>query len=150
MNFEELKELIRLFEESSLTALEIEEGGTRFRLKRDKYLESPAVPPARQPVAQQPDQGLQATLLSEDDGPDFNRIIEVKSPVVGIFYEAPEPGAKPFVQVGDKVKKDDVLCLIEVMKQVTEVTAPQDGQVVDICLKNGSVVEFGQTLIKLC
>jgi acetyl-CoA carboxylase biotin carboxyl carrier protein len=52
--------------------------------------------------------------------------------------------------VGDMVKKDDVLCLIEVMKQVTEVTAPQDGQVADICLNNGSVVEFGQTLMKLC
>lgn len=150
MNLEELKELIRLFEESSLTVLEIEENGTRFRLKRDNFLGSPAALPAHQSAAQQPNQALQATLLSEDDGPDFNRIIEVKSPVVGIFYEAPEPGAKPFVQVGDKVKKDDVLCLIEVMKQVTEVTAPQDGQVVDICLKNGSVVEFGQTLIKLC
>jgi len=84
------------------------------------------------------------------EGPDFNRIVEVKSPLVGVYYEAPEPGGKPFTQVGDRVRKGDVLCLIEVMKQVTEVTAPQDGQVADICVANGSVVEFGQTLIKLC
>jgi acetyl-CoA carboxylase biotin carboxyl carrier protein len=149
MNLEELKELIRLFEESSLTALEIEEAGTRFRLKRDRFRENPAEP-AQQGAAQQPHPGLPVSLQLKDGGPDFNRITEVKSPVVGIFYEAPEPGGKPFVQVGDMVKKDDVLCLIEVMKQVTEVTAPQDGQVADICLNNGSVVEFGQTLMKLC
>jgi len=84
-----------------------------------------------------------------DAGPDFNHIIEVKSPVVGVYYEAAEPGGKPFVQPGDSVRQGDVLCLVEVMKQVTEVTAPQDARVADVCVQNGSVVEFGQTLIKL-
>ena len=145
MNLELLKEIIRLFEASSLTLLEIEEEGARFRLRRGAAGENPGTLPA-----QQPRQGPAPGKTGEDGGPDFNRIVEVKSPVVGIFYEAPEPGGKPFVQAGDRVKKGDVLCLIEVMKQVTEVTAPQDGQVADICVGNGSVVEFGQTLIKLC
>lgn len=149
MNLEQLKEIIRLFEESSLTTLEIEEEGARFRLKRDEMREIAAVQGGAG-TAVQPRPGTQAQPEPTDSGPDFNRITEVKSPVVGIYYEAPEPGAKPFVQVGDRVKKDDVLCLIEVMKQVTEVTAPKDGQVADICLVNGSVVEFGQTLMKLC
>ncbi len=145
MNLEQLKEIIRLFEASSLTLLEIEEEGARFRLRRGAARENSGASPA-----QQPHQGPAPGTRGEDGGPDFNRIVEVKSPVVGIFYEAPEPGGKPFVQAGDRVRKGDVLCLIEVMKQVTEVTAPQDGQVADICVGNGSVVEFGQTLIKLC
>ncbi|MDD4080777.1 MAG: acetyl-CoA carboxylase biotin carboxyl carrier protein subunit [Eubacteriales bacterium] len=143
MNLEQLKEIIRLFEESSLTALDIQAEGERFRLRRDPAWKT-------QPSALQADSAsAQPQAPPAVEGPDFNRIIEVKSPVVGIFYEAPEPGGNPFVQVGDQVRKGDVLCLIEVMKQVTEVTAPQDGQVADICMANGSVVEFGQTLIKL-
>lgn len=142
MNLEQLKEIIRLFEASSLTALDVRSEGERVRLRRDERGKAAPAPRADSQAAVAP--------ATPDAGLDFNRIIEVKSPVVGIFYEAPEPGGKPFVQVGDQVRKGDVLCLIEVMKQVTEVTAPQDGQVADICLTNGSVVEFGQTLIKLC
>ncbi len=149
MNLEKLKEIIRLFQESSLTSLEVEEEGIRYRLKRDGHRDN-SQGQVSAGSAKPPYSGQTAQPEQADGGPDFNRITEVKSPVVGIFYEAPEPGAKPFVQVGDRVKKDDVLCLIEVMKQVTEVTAPKDGQVVDICLSNGSVVEFGQTLMKLC
>ncbi|NLO13841.1 MAG: acetyl-CoA carboxylase, biotin carboxyl carrier protein [Clostridiales bacterium] len=143
MNLDQLKEIIRLFEGSSLTALDVQVEGERCRLRRDPVGEA-------RPVIQQADAAPARTHpLPAGEGHDFNRIIEVKSPVVGIFYEAPEPGGKPFVQVGDLVKKGDVLCLIEVMKQVTEVSAPQDGQVADICMASGSVVEFGQTLIKL-
>ena len=143
MNLEQLKEIIRLFEQSSLTGLDIEAEGERYRLRREIRAQAQPVAPHKEAAPAQPE------ALAQAEGPDFNRIIEVKSPVVGIFYEAPEPGGKPFVQVGDQVRKGDVLCLIEVMKQVTEVTAPQDGQVADICLANGRVVEFGQTLIKL-
>lgn len=150
MNVKQIKEIIRLFEQSSLTSLDVQEGEERIRLQRGgleqpmltmmQPMQQPAFAPLPVPPAQP----------EKDEGPDFNRIIEVKSPVVGVYYEAPEPGGKPFIQVGDKVHKGDVLCLIEVMKQVTEVVAPQDGQVADICLTNGSVVEYDQTLVKLC
>ena len=141
MNLDRLRELIRLFEESGLSELSVGEGEERVRMKRAVPEPAAAPRPAAQPY---PAQAVSA------EGPDFNRIVEVKSPLVGVYYEAPEPGGKPFTQVGDRVRKGDVLCLIEVMKQVTEVTAPQDGQVADVCVANGSVVEFGQTLIKLC
>lgn len=142
MNLDRLRDIIRLFEESGLSELSVKDGEERVRMKRARPEQAAAVPrPAAQPF---PAQAVSA------EGPDFNRIVEVKSPLVGVYYEAAEPGGKPFVQVGDRVAKGDVLCLIEVMKQVTEVTAPQDGQVADICVANGSVVEFGQTLIKLC
>ena len=146
MNIKQLKEIIRLFEESSLTMLEAREGEEYVRLRRggdDKPQAGPQASAAAVPVA------AAVPNTEGDPGPDFNRITEVKSPVVGVYYEAPEPGGKPFVQMGDRVQKGDTLCLVEVMKQVTEVTAPIDGQVANILPANGTVVEFGQTLIKL-
>ena len=149
MNLKQLKDIIKIFEDSSLVELRLTEGDEQIVLKKGgpaapvlaaqppqaAYVPAPAAPMPEQPY---------------NGGVDFNRVIEVTSPVVGVFYEAPEPGAKPFVQVGDQVQRGDVLCLIEVMKQVTEVTAPQNGQVVDICVSNGNVVEYGQTLVKIC
>ena len=80
---------------------------------------------------------------------DFNRLKEVKSPLVGIFYAAPSPGAEPFAGVGSRVKKGDVLCVVEAMKLMNEITADADGEVIDVCVQNGQVVEFGQILFKL-
>ena len=80
---------------------------------------------------------------------DFNNIIEVRSPIVGVFYEAPAPGAEPFVKVGSRVKKGDVLCIVEAMKLMNEVVAEVDGEVVDVCVKNGEIVEYGQVLFKM-
>jgi acetyl-CoA carboxylase biotin carboxyl carrier protein len=68
---------------------------------------------------------------------------------VGVFYAAPAPEAEAFVKVGDKVKKGDVLCIVEAMKLMNEITSTHDGEIVDICITNGAVVEFGQTLFKL-
>ena len=148
MNIKQLKDIIKIFEDSSLVELRLSENGEQIVLKKGgpaAPLQTPALPPAAAaaPPAPSPEQ-------PQAGGVDFNRIIEVTSPVVGVFYEAPEPGGKPFVQVGDLVQRGDVLCLIEVMNQVTEVTAPQNGQVVDICVSNGNVVEYGQTLVKIC
>jgi len=148
MNIKQLKDIIKIFEDSSLVELRLSENGEQIVLKKGgpaAPLQAAALLPAAAaappaPAPEQPQAG----------GVDFNRIIEVTSPVVGVFYEAPEPGGKPFVQMGDLVQRGDVLCLIEVMKQVTEVTAPQNGQVVDICVSNGNVVEYGQTLVKIC
>lgn len=69
--------------------------------------------------------------------------------MVGVFYDSPSPEADPYVKVGDKVKKGDVLCIIEAMKLLNEITAEQDGEIVDICAHNADVVEYGQTLFKI-
>ncbi len=146
MNIKQLKELIKIFEESSLFSLEIQDGAERVSLKRKPA--APSVPLSIEKT--KVIEPLPPPVQESGNSVDFNRIIEVTSPVVGVYYEAPEPGGKPFIKVGDLVQRGDVLCLIEVMKQVTEVTAPQNGQVVDICVQNGNVVEYGQTLVKLC
>ena len=90
-----------------------------------------------------------APAAAAPDVIDFNQFKEVKSPMVGVFYAALSPDAAPFVKVGDRVKKGDVICIIEAMKLMNEITADEDGEVVDICVQNGEVVEYGQTLVKL-
>ncbi len=69
--------------------------------------------------------------------------------MVGVFYAAPAPGAEPFVHVGSKVKKGETLCVIEAMKVMNEVTAEADGEIVDICVKDGDLVEYGCCLMKI-
>ena len=73
----------------------------------------------------------------------------VKSPMVGTFYSKPSPKAEPLVKVGDKVKKGDVLCIVEAMKLMNEVESEFDGEVVEICCKDEEMVEYGQVLIKI-
>lgn len=74
---------------------------------------------------------------------------EVKSPLIGIFYEASSPDAAPFVRPGDSVKKGDVLCIVEAMKMMNEICAETDGTIIDVCAENGALVEYGQLLFKI-
>ena len=152
MNLRQIRELVRLLESSSLTVLEIEEADLRVRLEKGQTagLAQPvpaALPQAAPPAL--PAQAVPATAPMADGTVDFNRLKEVKSPLVGIFYAAPSPGAEPFAGVGSRVKKGDVLCVVEAMKLMNEITADTDGEVIDVCVQNGQVVEFGQILFKL-
>jgi len=151
MNLKQIKELAQLLKQNDLSALEVNEGDTRIRLERTI---SPAAQPsapvetaAQAPVVPMPQES--AISVEDDPGVDFNHVSEMKSPLVGVFYAAPAPGAKPFVSVGSKVKKGDVLCIVEAMKLMNEIQAEQDGEIVDICVRDGDIVEFGQTLFKL-
>jgi acetyl-CoA carboxylase biotin carboxyl carrier protein len=83
------------------------------------------------------------------DKEDFNDVIEVKSPFVGVFYSTASPDNLPFVSIGSEVKEGDVMCIVESMKIMNEIVAPKDGKVIDICVKNKDIVEFGQVLYKL-
>ncbi len=146
MNVRQIRELAQILRQNGLSAIEVSENEYHVRLECSACaapLPTVVAPPAAvvQPVTAAEKQG--------DVGVDFNDIIEVKSPLVGVFYASSAPDAEPFVKVGDKVKKGDVLCIVEAMKLMNEITASHDGEVVDICIQNGSVVEFGQTLFKL-
>ncbi|OQB51330.1 MAG: Biotin carboxyl carrier protein of acetyl-CoA carboxylase [Firmicutes bacterium ADurb.Bin146] len=83
------------------------------------------------------------------DKEDFNDVVEVKSPFVGVFYSTASPDSLPFVSIGSEVKTGDVLCIVESMKIMNEIVSPRDGKVIDICVKNKDIVEFGQVLYKL-
>ena len=163
MNIQDIKELARVMQETGLTSLHVTEGALDIHMERKGSAvvepvqpvsvpaaagEQPAAPAALQQAAveNQPQIQNKAPVGSTID---FNHITEVKSPMVGVFYAAPSPDAQPFVQVGSKVKKGDVLCIIEAMKVLNEVTAEADGEVLEICVADGDLVEFGSCLMRI-
>ncbi len=138
MKIDELKELADFMTENSISVLEIEEEGgeePKKKIRIEKTVGSVQVAPqAVQTEKKAPTQEKEASGKA------------VKSPMVGVFYAAASPEEKPYVQVGDKVKKGDVLCIIEAMKLMNEITADEDGEVAKICVSDGQVVEYGQCL----
>lgn len=153
MKINDIKALAELVSKNNLSALEYSEGETHLRIEnaprtvtvapaQDALPAAPAAPAAAPAVEAAP-------VAAADAGADFNAAKMVTSPMVGVFYASPSPTDPPFVTVGSKVKKGDVLCIIEAMKLMNEITAEEDGEIIDICATNGSVVEYGQILFKL-
>ena len=152
MKMSDIRTLAELVEKHGLTALDYAEGEAHIRIERTPAPVAaavpavPAVPAAASAAAPAP---AAEPVKDEDAGADFNATKMVLSPMVGVFYASPSPSDPPFVTVGSKVKKGDVLCIIEAMKLMNEITAEEDGEIIDICAANGSVVEYGQILFKL-
>lgn len=147
MDIKNIKALVSIMNSSDLSLLEISEGDTKIVLKKAESSAVPAISEVKKPATYQKEQ----TILNDttEELVDFNNITEVKAPLVGVFYSAASPDSAPFVTIGSHVKKGDVLCIVEAMKLMNEITAESDGEVVDICAKNGDIVEFGQTLFKI-
>jgi acetyl-CoA carboxylase biotin carboxyl carrier protein len=148
MDIKVIKALAGILNKEQLHSLEVEEGGLRIRLEAKREPQESYACSARQavnPAAAQeaPDD------LDTDPGMDFNQIDTVDSPMIGVFYTSPSPDAEAYVQVGSKIKKGDVLCIIEAMKLMNEIVAEKSGEIVDICVSNGDVVEYGQPLFKI-
>jgi acetyl-CoA carboxylase biotin carboxyl carrier protein len=150
VDIRKVKKLIELLEESGIAEIEITEGDDAVRISRYPaggvaVPMPPAHAPAPVPVAPAaataaaPDEGA-ASVPPPDDGQT------VKAPMVGTFYTASAPGAKPFVQVGTQVAEGDVLCIIEAMKMMNQIESEIEGQVVAVLVENGEPVEFGQPL----
>ena len=151
MDLSYLEQLIKLFESSTLTELEIDEEGSRVTLGRAK---EPAVfampqmggypmPPQAQPQSPAPAGG---TAESAHHAANTH---EVKSPIVGTFYRSPSPDADPYVQVGQQVENGTTLCIIEAMKLMNEIESDAAGKIVKILVENGQPVEYGQPLFVL-
>lgn len=134
MNFEEIEKLIHMLEESQLSYLEIEENG--FKIKLDKNSGARLV------------EEVKAEAKSEEKKEETQEVSGnvITSPLVGTYHCAPYKDAKPFVNVGDKVKKGDKLCIIEAMKVMNEITSPYNGTVKEICATDGDMVDFGKKL----
>jgi acetyl-CoA carboxylase biotin carboxyl carrier protein len=147
LDLEIISEIIRIFKESDIAKLEL--STKDFKIKLSKFGEFQAVPTISlnnlQPTqTTQPPQEAPKVEVKEE-----KNIHIVKSPIVGTFYRAPAPGAKPFVEVGSRVKKGDVLCIIEAMKIMNEIKSDVDGVVEEILVENGQPVEYGQPLFKI-
>ena len=156
MDSKRLAEIADVMEDRGLTRVRVEEpDGTAVELERASAAQPVAVPmpmpsamaapvaaPATAPAAPEP--AAQAPAAApEPQG------VEVTAPMVGVFYAAPAPGDEPFVRVGSKVKAGETLCIIEAMKVLNEVTAEADGEVLEICVADGDLVEFGGCLMRI-
>jgi len=150
MDLRKLKKLIDLVQESGIAELEITEGEERVRISRagqpgPGFFAMPAPMPMASigPSAPSPAPGVAAAAAPA--APPVEGHV-VKSPMVGTFYRAASPGAKPFVEVGDRVNSGDTLCIIEAMKLLNEIEADQGGQVKEVYVENGQPVEYGEPL----
>ena len=143
-----LYELIDRFEGSSLTLLHLEEGDLKIRLER--ALTPGALPAsAGSAVSSACGSPSAGSAVSSACSPASAAPAQVKAPLVGVFYAAPKPEEPPFVQVGQEVRKGQVLCLVEAMKMMNELTSPVDGIVRAIHGRNGELVEFDQVLFEI-
>ena len=133
-----IKELVDHLKEFNLTELEYQEGQTRIKVsKASKNIEQSKTGAVVSP---------NKTVLNTSDDTGG---IRVKSPIIGTAYLAPEPGAKKFVNIGDKVKKGQTVMIVEAMKTMNHVPSTSDGEVSKILVEDGQAVEFGQTLVVL-
>lgn len=153
MNTRNVKSLIDMMEKSSLTALEVEEEGCKIRLERSVQggavmQAAPLTPILQQPVLAAPaPQTVPETAPAATPEAPVGQ--EIKSPMVGVFYASSSPESDPFVTVGQRVKKGDVLCIIEAMKLMNEITAEVEGEITEICAQNGQIIEYGQPLFRI-
>jgi acetyl-CoA carboxylase biotin carboxyl carrier protein len=158
MNLSELKEIIQQVVASDITEFEYEKAGTRIRIRRGIHEAAPQAMTHvhhQMPPAPSPDQIMphsQAAVApatpaaKSEPEPAAEELHVVRSPIVGTFYRAPSPGAKPFVKPGDSVEVGMVLCIIEAMKLMNEIESDMAGEVVKILVDNSQPVEYGQPL----
>jgi acetyl-CoA carboxylase biotin carboxyl carrier protein len=145
LNLDQLRELIRLLDESNLTEIEIEHDDDRIRVRRDPTLVTGNVAPhAVTPAAA----GLLGQAVKAAASPE-EEDIHVTSPFVGTFYRAPSPDGEPFVEVGDAISPGQVLCIVEAMKLMNEIEAEVAGTIVEILVENGKPVEYGDRLFRI-
>ena len=151
MDLRKLKKLIDLVEDSGIAELEITEGEEKVKIVKGGVVLSPlavpvSVPPA-QTIAAAP--AAAASPAAASEAPTSLEGHIVKSPMVGTFYRAGAPGAKPFVEVGDTVKAGQTVCVIEAMKLMNEIEADKDGVIKAIMVENGQPVEYGEPLMMI-
>ena len=150
-SIDEIKELLAAFDGSKATAVDIQLGADEYisiRQKNEKSIVTAAVPAAEAaPVIVQP--AAAAAPAAAPSAPAESEGTAVESPMVGVFYAAPSPDSDPYVTVGRTVNKGDVLCLIEAMKLMNEVTAEKSGTITKVCVENGQVVEYGQPIFMI-
>jgi acetyl-CoA carboxylase biotin carboxyl carrier protein len=162
MTLDDIKRLIEFLREQDITEFELDYEDVKLRLKSGAAnvqtvptmpAASVAAAPPTAPLAAAPPapQAVAAPAADADSGTaeEGTELAIVKSPIVGTFYRAPEPTAKNFADVGDVVKKGQVLCIIEAMKLMNEIDSEYDGEVVNIYVENGQAVQYGERLFAI-
>ena len=136
-----IKELTEYLDEFKLTELEYTVKDTKIKVSKNSIsVNNQSFPNPKVVSSSSPDTNISDDIISG---------IEIKSPIIGTAYHAPEPGAKKFVEVGKKIKKGDTVMIVEAMKTMNHVPSTNDGEVIKILVDDGQPVEFGQTLVVL-
>jgi len=150
MREEEIRKLIKIVEESNISELEVSRWGRKIRIIKERHatpVETPApsvqsAAPVRLEKEAPHEPKEEEVPVKEEKKPH----VEIKSPMVGTFYRAPAPGAKPFVEVGDQIKPGQTLCIIEAMKLMNEIEAEISGKILDVLVEDAQPVEYNQPL----
>lgn len=159
MKVQEIRELIKLIDQSSISELSFEEDGSKLKLKKSEagtvvyptVASEVTVPEVKQAPTAKPVEAPKAVAavaapvaaISEEDAENLHKIT---SPMVGTFYQSPSPDQDAYVQVGSKVTGDAIVCIVEAMKLFNEIEAEVNGEIVEILVKDGELVEYGQVL----
>jgi acetyl-CoA carboxylase biotin carboxyl carrier protein len=156
LEFEDIERILELVRLHDLAEFELERDGLKLRVRKAGAPFPQASAPVQMPVL--PAVGQPAALAASNGGlasaealevADAVELAVVKSPIVGTFYRSPEPGAAAFVEVGQHVKKDQVLCIIEAMKLMNEITSEYEGEIVSAYVENGKPVQYGERLFAI-
>ncbi len=150
MDVRELKKIVALMNENDLIEVEIEEEGKRLRIKKRGSGEPVAHVVAAVPSMLAPGAAPGATPEADTEktagGESYHTIT---APMVGTFYTAPAPDQDPYVEVGNRVNAESVVCILEAMKVMNEIKADCSGEIIKLCVKNGEAVEYGQELFRV-
>ncbi|QHW37152.1 acetyl-CoA carboxylase biotin carboxyl carrier protein [Staphylococcus ursi] len=146
MNFKEIKELIDILDNSNLTEISIEDKGTTINLKKEKEIVTQQM--VAPTVAAEPVQASATSVDTPSTEADAS-LKTITAPMVGTFYKSPSPEESAYVQVGDQVTPDTTVCILEAMKLFNEIQAEVTGEIVEILVEDGQMVEYGQALFKV-
>jgi acetyl-CoA carboxylase biotin carboxyl carrier protein len=159
MDFDDINRILNIIREHELSEFELERDGFKIRIKKGSQLQESAAlaqpmalqtgqHPAQTPAAAEP-AVTGAVALPAAPASDEVDLAIVKSPIVGTFFRSSEPNASPFVDVGDTIKKGQVLCIIEAMKLMNEIESEYDGELVKAYVENGQPVQYGERLFAI-
>ena len=157
MDFDEINKILEIVRKHELSEFELEREGFKIRIRKGSLVHSPGpfVNPVLPAAATHPAHGAPPGPAPAQEAVPNVRAAEevdiaiVKSPIVGTFFRASEPGAPPFVDVGDAVKKGQVLCIIEAMKLMNEIDSEYDGEIVKVYVESGQPVQYGERLFAI-
>lgn len=162
LKVQEIRELIKLIDQSSIDELTYEEDGAKIKLKKNNTEGKRLVPrndfeeqanpvvvteqPKSNPQAVQVEQVKEVAQQTDTNNEVDTNLHKIESPMVGTFYSSPSPEEPSYVKVGDKVSKNSIVCIVEAMKLFNEIEAEVNGEIVEVLVENGQLVEYGQPL----
>jgi acetyl-CoA carboxylase biotin carboxyl carrier protein len=152
VNLKEIKELIELMRQTGVSELELERSGVRIRLRTGRPGGEEPVVSVVHPLSERSPQDVSAARQAVESGaapPAEEHGVLVQSPIVGTFYRSASPDGPNYVEVGDVVKKGQILCIVEAMKLMNEIESEHDGKILEVLIENARPVEYGQSLFRI-